>query len=319
MGSPRRALLVASVALAGVGLLASPGAPAPAVPDARVEITAATARWHLFGEPVRVAVTIANRGPEIADAELAIGLGIGVAFDGLEPVGIPCAGRRVVVCKLGTLAEGEVRSLELRVRARRPVLYTHVEAAVGTAEDPEAARSSARFSVCSHLGTPAPDVLRGTSGHDVICARGGDDTIRGGGGGDHVDAGGGHDRIVLGGGRNVVFARRGRDAVRGGTGRDAVDAGSGRDRVAGLAGPDVLLGEAGDDVLLGGPGDDEITGSTGRDRLEGGRGEDMLDARDGTRDVVDGGRGRDLASVDRVDRLTSARRGDFVLGWPGFR
>ena len=283
-----------------------------------LEVSAKTARWHRFGGSARVAVILVNRGADAVEAQLAISLGVSIAFEALGPGGGPCSEGRVVVCELGAIAPGEVRSLELRVRARAPVLYTHVTAVLATATDPDAAVASARFSVCSHLGTSAADVLTGTSRRDVICARGGGDRILGRGGGDHVDAGAGDDGIALGRGRNVVFAGSGRDLVRGGPGRDAVDAGRGPDHVFGLAGPDALSGEDGDDVLLGGRGDDELTGWSGRDRLAGGRGDDLLDALDEARDVVDGGCGRDLASVDRVDRLTSARRGEFLLGWKGF-
>ena len=315
MGLRGRAWVVAAVI---AGAVLAPAAAASAREAPPVGVKATTPEWQRFGDPISVHVRLTNPRAEALDADLAISLGHGLAFVALEPESGSCTPGRPVVCDLAPLAPGETRALTLRVRARAPVLYTHVTPVVGTPADAEEAAASAFFSVCSHLGTNGDDLLVGTMRRDVICGRGGDDRIVGRDGGDHVDAGAGDDRIALGRGRNVVFAGAGADLVRGGPGRDAVDAGRGRDRVFGRSGNDALLGEGGADSLFGGAGDDELTGSSGRDRLEGGAGDDMLDALDEECDFVDGGVGRDVASTDPVDRLISARRAEFLLGWDGF-
>src|SRR5262245_12563971 len=85
--------------------------------------------------------------------------------------------------------------------------------------------------VATVIGTPGPDVLRGSRGPDVIATGAGPDVVRGGSG---------RDRICSG---------RGRDAVRGGRGSNTLAGGKGLDR------------------LWGGPGHDRCPGAVGADRL----------------------------------------------------
>ncbi|HUF76948.1 MAG TPA: calcium-binding protein, partial [Longimicrobiales bacterium] len=91
---------------------------------------------------------------------------------------------------------------------------------------------------CTIVGTPGPDVLRGTSRRDVLCGLGGDDVLLGLGAGD----------VLLGG--------------------------DGNDRLVGGAGPDRLFGGCGNDLLLGGPGNDLLDDSEGRNVFRGGPGSD---------------------------------------------
>jgi Ca2+-binding RTX toxin-like protein len=155
------------------------------------------------------------------------------------------------------------------------------------------ASSSAEFDVnvqlitCANPYTDGDDVIEGTPGNDVLCGGAGNDTINGRGGNDRI------------------FGGPGDDIISGGPGNDRIDAGEGNDVVKGGDGNDVLKGEDGNDKLLGEAGDDRITGGSGRDVMKGGPQRDDLRAKDGKRDRVDGGPGRDVATVDRVDRVTN--------------
>ncbi len=92
--------------------------------------------------------------------------------------------------------------------------------------------------VATQVGTPGPDLMRGTSKADVI---------------------------VTGAGPDVV---------RGLAGNDRICAGRGDDRIFGMAGADRLLGAAGSDRLAGGDGADLLRGGAGGDRCAGGSGRD---------------------------------------------
>jgi hypothetical protein len=61
------------------------------------------------------------------------------------------------------------------------------------------------------IGTPKPDVIRGTAADEILCGLGGRDRIKGGGGAD----------LIFGGGaRDALFGGAGRDRCHGGAGRD---------------------------------------------------------------------------------------------------
>lgn len=104
-------------------------------------------------------------------------------------------------------------------------------------------------------GTPADDVLIGTStantidggeGNDIIRSLGGNDTVRGGAGNDVVDGGSAADRL---------FGNDGDDRLLGGAGVDRLDGGAGNDLLDGGAGNDVLTGGLGGDSFVFGAGD----------------------------------------------------------------
>jgi Ca2+-binding RTX toxin-like protein len=158
------------------------------------------------------------------------------------------------------------------------------------------------------VGTPGPDVLRGTAKLERIFGLGGDDRIDGGAGDDVIRGGPGNDTIR--GGRKprreLVEDENG-EQVYGDSGNDVliaaaepclpdehdphcVDAstlygGSGRDRLIGSTSSDRLVGGPGRDVVVAGPGYDEIR------------------VRDGHRDTVSCGRGAELVRADRFDRI----------------
>ena len=98
---------------------------------------------------------------------------------------------------------------------------------------------------CTIIGSPADDILRGTSGSDVICGFAGDDTIDGGKGNDTIDGGDGNDEIY------------------GGNGNDKIDGGEDDDYIDGENGNDKIIGGDDDDGIIGGPGNDSINGDGG--------------------------------------------------------
>jgi N-acetylglucosamine-6-sulfatase len=71
-----------------------------------------------------------------------------------------------------------------------------------------------RRHLCTHLGTPGPDVIEGSIHYDVICAQGGDDAILPRGATDWVFAGAGNDRVYSRDGRrDYIFCGDGLDRV----------------------------------------------------------------------------------------------------------
>src|SRR3954447_19748564 len=76
---------------------------------------------------------------------------------------------------------------------------------------------------CTIVGTPGPDVLRGSRHADVICGLGGDDKILGRGGDDILQGGGGDDLLVGGPGDDVLGGGRGDDTLNGLDNNTAVD------------------------------------------------------------------------------------------------
>lgn len=133
-------------------------------------------------------------------------------------------------------------------------------------------------------GTPADDVLNGTSGHDLVLGYEGDDRLSGSGG------------------RDCLLGHDGEDRLAGGPAADLLDGGFRAD---------ALRGGPGDDRLHGGPGRDRLAAGGGENRLVGGRGNDRLSARNGNPDVVSCGAGRrDFARVDRLDVVRRCERVD---------
>ena len=85
---------------------------------------------------------------------------------------------------------------------------------------------------CTIVGTPGPDVLRGTKRDDFICGLGGDDKLLGRGGDDVLQGGGGDDLLVGGPGDDVLGGGRGDDTLNGlddATAKDRLRCGRGKD------------------------------------------------------------------------------------------
>jgi hypothetical protein len=100
-----------------------------------------------------------------------------------------------------------------------------------------------RVRMCTIIGTPGPDVLRGTSKRDVACGLGGADIMFGLGGPDLLLGGTGNDTVKAGDGNDTVRSGPGQDRVEGGRGNDVVDSGPDRDRVRGGPGRDTVDGK----------------------------------------------------------------------------
>jgi Ca2+-binding RTX toxin-like protein len=161
------------------------------------------------------------------------------------------------------------------------------------------------------VGTPGPDVLRGTAALERILGLGGDDRIDGGAGDDVIRGGPGNDTIRGGRkrGQELVHDERG-ELLYGGSGNDMLIAAAApclpdeyepdclqESMVYGGGGRDRLLGSTSSEVLVGGPGRDVVVGGSGHDEIL---------VRDGHRDTVSCGRGPDLVRADRLDRVHRA-------------
>jgi Tol biopolymer transport system component len=143
------------------------------------------------------------------------------------------------------------------------------------------------------IGTPGPDVLKGTKRKDVVIALGGNDRIDTYTQGDVICGGAGRDTIDAGdNGEGGSF-----DLVRGGPGADKITLGPELGKAFGDGGNDVLLGSKGGDELYGGPGNDLLRGGPNptynSDFLYGGPGNDRLYGGPGP-NYVKGGPGRDV-------------------------
>jgi Ca2+-binding RTX toxin-like protein len=156
------------------------------------------------------------------------------------------------------------------------------------------------------LGTPADDLLSGTSlgetlfglqGNDILRGLPGDDCLFGGLGSDRLSGSDGDDRLL------------GDDAARGPRGNDSLSGNAGDDLLVGGPGRDRLYGGAGGDRIRGGRGSDRLRSGPGSNRLSGGPGSDRLHSANRRRDRVNCGRGRrDRARVDRIDRVRACER-----------
>lgn len=102
-------------------------------------------------------------------------------------------------------------------------------------------------------GTPAKDLVNGTSKKDIVSTVAGNDTINPKGGADVVCAGKGNDTVNALGGADIVFGDVGNDTINGGAGNDTMH---------GDAGADKLTGGTGTDKAFGGPGKDTCTAET---------------------------------------------------------
>ena len=151
------------------------------------------------------------------------------------------------------------------------------------------------------IGTPADDLLSGTSvgeslfglqGNDILRGAQGDDCLFGGLGSDRLSGADGGDRLL------------GDDAAKGVSGNDSLSGNDGNDLLVGGPGRDRLYGGAGNDRIRGGRGRDRLRAGSGKNRLSGGLGNDRIHSANGRRDSVScGGGRRDRARVDWIDRV----------------
>ncbi|MGH2555085.1 MAG: SpoIID/LytB domain-containing protein, partial [Actinomycetota bacterium] len=163
-------------------------------------------------------VTVRNHGPGLAtDVVLTDNLHSSVILLSAKPSRGSCSGTDPVVCSLGSLRKGATATVKIVVRVTQGGGVTGVGRVDGSEPDPTPGNdsASARTVVCTRLGTPGANVLRGTSGRDVMCGLGGNDTIYGLGGDDLIYAGGGHDVVYGGSGADRLYGSSGSDRLYG--------------------------------------------------------------------------------------------------------
>lgn len=272
--APLAALLIAVLALAGVG---SAAPPQPGSSDLKI-VKADSPDPVTAGAQLTYTIGVENLGPSPATGvtvtdDLPKGVEL-VATSG--PAG-PCVAQGdKITCAIGTLAPigvnygGSPASVSVVVVPRKTGTIRNTASVKGDQKDPAKKNDKATAvtrvfaaPTCGGLtatvsGTPAGDTLFGTAGPDVIAALGGDD------------------RIVSLSGGDLICAGAGRDYIAAGSAADRVFAGSGRDRLLGRGGPDLLLGSSGSDVIKGGRGSDRLRGGLGFDRCLGGAGADSV-------------------------------------------
>jgi SpoIID/LytB domain protein/uncharacterized repeat protein (TIGR01451 family) len=154
-----------------------------------------------------------------------------------------CTGTDPVTCSLGPLAVGKSATVELVVRTTQEGWIADAGRVQGKENDPNQANdsASARALVCTQLGTPGADVLKGTQANDVICGLGGNDTIYGFSGSDVIYAGAGNDVVYAGSGADRVYGSGGADTEYGGWGADTLFGGPGNDAMNGMQGSDICV------------------------------------------------------------------------------
>lgn len=254
------------------------------------------------GKPFPVTFTVTNKGPDTAkNAVLKT-----VLPGDVRLVSAPDNCRydrdtRTLVCKLGDLADGAKKALEIKIKAEdaddlglratvdsdssdpekqnnQEAEAIEVKAAPKPEPNPEPKPESSSCREAgkgkTFSGTAGPDVMRGTPG---------DDTFFGFGGNDKIYGLGGEDSIIVGDGS---------DTICGGECSDSIDANDGNDFV---------YGEDGKDSLNGGDGNDRIYGGSGVDSFNGSGGSDRLYAKDGEKESVNGGSDRDRCFADKKD------------------
>jgi Ca2+-binding RTX toxin-like protein len=149
--------------------------------------------------------------------------------------------------------------------------------------------------VCTIVGSAAPDLLLGGQKPDVVCGLGGDDSVAGlngndtllpGIGDDSVNGGSGVDTVsyadVAAGGVNVNLSLAGAQNT-GGAGSDTITA---MENVMGTNFEDTLIGSPGNNTASAGGGNDSVSGREGNDTLLPGTGDDLVDGGSGADTVA---------------------------------
>jgi uncharacterized repeat protein (TIGR01451 family)/CSLREA domain-containing protein len=167
-----------------------------------------------------------------------------------------CTGAHRVVCALGTLRNGAVATVSIRVRVDRNQ-GSLVNTASLASPRPDKTPADDHWTVTA-LVNPSDDddTIGGTDGADRLCGLLGDDTIRGRGGPDKL-FGDGCGRRKGPGGRDTLFGGGGDDTLAGGGGRNTLHGGRGNDRIEAVNGrkDSVDCGEGAKDVARVDPAD----------------------------------------------------------------
>lgn len=266
------ALMLAVLALAGVGSAAQPGtanlqikktdSPDPVRVGQQLTYTISV---EDLGPSPATGVTVTDNLPRRVDLVSATGPSGACAAQGgkitcavgsVKPIGVNYGGAAATVTVVVVpRSSGTIRNTATVKGAQRDPVGANNKAIAITRV---IAAATCRGVPATISGTAGDDELFGTPGPDVIVAFGG------------------NDRIVAEAGRDLICAGRGNDYVGAGTAADRVFGGAGRDRLLGRGGPDLLKGSAGNDVIKGGRGSDRLRGGTGFDRCLGGPGRDSL-------------------------------------------
>jgi uncharacterized repeat protein (TIGR01451 family)/CSLREA domain-containing protein len=172
-------------------------------------------------QPFRYTLVIRNDGPDdarrvLVTDRLPAGMRFVSATDGCRN------GAGTVKCDLGTVANGQARTVRIVVRAKTsgkkinranvtsdtadPNTQNRSDTAT-TAVRPQPAPSPAPPK-CTIKGNAQDNVLQGTGGRDVICGLGGNDIIQGGSGNDTLQGGSGRDTLQGGSGRDTCISDR---------------------------------------------------------------------------------------------------------------
>ncbi|MEA2397639.1 MAG: hypothetical protein QOK25_1195 [Thermoleophilaceae bacterium] len=218
----------------------------------------------------------------------------GLAATAVTPSQGGCSGTTTVTCALGTLQNGAVATIAIKVTAPLPGTLTSTASVASPRPDANPADNSATaLTTVKAVGTNGNDNLVGTAGNDVICGLLGNDTIDGLAGNDTLWGDACNDKVKL------VFpaAKKKKD------GNDKLIGGPGNDALYGAGGNDTLTGGPGNDRLYGGGGNDKLTGGAGVDSFFGGAGNDTISARDHVKETIDCGKGKDRATVDKKDKV----------------
>ena len=188
--------------------------------------------------PFTTSLTVRNTGDRAAGPSTVT---VGSRVSSLRSASGPGARCRVLPrllrCELPRIRAGGGRTLVFGWRSTKGPTFQYAEARiVGSTPEGDIANNIAFYAYevksCTHLGTDAPETLRGTAGVDKICAGGGDDRIAGLGGNDAVDGGTGADEIDAGPGRDAIRGNWGNDIIVARDGeRDVVSCGLDVDRV----------------------------------------------------------------------------------------
>lgn len=266
------ALLVAILALAGVGSAAQPvtadlqikksDSPDPVRVGQQLTYTIAV---EDLGPSPATGVTVTDSLPKRADLVSAVG-----------PAGACAVQGSKVTCPIGSVKPiginygGAAATVTIVVVPRSTGTISNTAAVKGAQKDPATANNKATattrvLAAVSCRGVPA--TIAGTAGDDELIGTPGPDVIA---------ALGGNDRIASEAGRDLICAGSGRDYVGAGTAADMVFGGAGRDRMLGRGGPDLLKGAGDGDVLKGGRGSDRLRGGAGIDLCLGGPGRNSV-------------------------------------------
>jgi uncharacterized repeat protein (TIGR01451 family) len=266
------ALLVAVLALPGLGSAAAPG-------TANLKITKSDSPDPVrVGQQLTYTIGVEDLGPSPATGvTVTDNLPRGVDLvSATGPEGACTVQGEKITCAIGSLNPTGVKyggasaTVTIVVVPRRTGTIRNTATVKGDQKDPVGGNNKATAGtrvIAAPTCRGVPATVSGTGGNDELIGTPGPDVIV---------SFAGADRIVTEAGQDLVCAGSGTDYVGAGTAADKVFAGPGPDRLLGRGGPDLLKGSGGNDVLKGGRGSDRLRGGAGIDLCLRGSGMDSL-------------------------------------------